>query len=269
MNYNYGNADYEKLAAEYLVAFIKHLYRKGKNSYEISEILEIDYDLIGKLLKNDKMLEALKLRDMEFINTLKQQFPELAELQSKCREYGIYYHESSYGNPPSIYISGISNYLKNIGPWQRQNYFTDPLKYYFGRKKRKYTNSDLDVLTKLSTGKKIMEEQEKLTDRDLTPAYRLRIINDLADGCGEEDLSRKYNCSIAAVKLVADEYELLLPFSEKSIVARIVKAIKQGYAFELLTKRFYNSSTDLIENLIKTHRIEPASEGKSTDYLEE
>jgi len=135
MNYNYGNADNEKAAAEYLVAFIKHLYSKGKNSFEISKILEIDYDLIVKLLKNDKLLESLKTRDLEFINNLKQQYPEPSMLQSKCWENGIYYHESSYGNTPNIYISGTGSYLKNIGPWQRQNYFTDPLSYYFGRKK--------------------------------------------------------------------------------------------------------------------------------------
>jgi hypothetical protein len=32
----YNTYDKEKAAAEYLVAFIKHLYRKGKNSFEIS-----------------------------------------------------------------------------------------------------------------------------------------------------------------------------------------------------------------------------------------
>lgn len=270
MSNGYVNpADLEKAAAEYLVAFIKHLYRKGKNSFEISTILQIDYDLIQKLLKNDKFIELLKARDLELINSLKQQYPDEVKFKDKCREHRFYYFEYHSGNYHSIHITGISNYLKNIGPWQRQNDFKDALGFYFGPTKRKYTNSDMDVLTKLSIGKTIPEEQDKLTDRSLTPAYRLRIINDLADGCKENELSEKYNCCISAVKQVADEYELELPFTEKSIVSRIVKAIKQGYTFDQLTKRFYNFNPNEVEDFIKTYRILPASEGKSIDYTEE
>ena len=270
MSYNYVNpADKEKGAAEYLVAFIKHLYRNGKNSIEISIALEIDIDLIEKLLKNDKFLLSLKERDTDFINNLKQQYPDDVAFKNKCRELGFYYYEYHSVNYHSTHIIGCSRYFKNIGPWQRQNSFTDALGYYFGRKKRRYTNSDMEVLTKLSTGKIITEEQEKLTDRNLTPAYRLRIINDLSDGCIENELSEKYNCSVAAIKQVADEYELQLPFSEKSIDSRIVKAIKQGYTFEQLTKRFYNSNANQLEDFIKTYRIIPAREGTSIDYLEE
>ncbi len=256
----YDTYDKEKAAAEYLVAFIKHLYRKGKNSFEISKTLQIDIDLIDKLLKNDKLLPELKTRNVDFVKKLQEKYTDPEVLKQKCNELGINFFVSKHNN--DYYFYGHSGYLKNIGPWQRQNNFTDALSYYFGTKKRKYTNSDMDVLAKLSTGVLITEEEEKLTDRTLTPAYRMRIINDITDGCKEQEISEKFNCSIPAVKQIADDYELQLPVTEKSIVSRIVKAIKQGYSFDHIARRFYNYNTYLIEDLIKTYRILPASEGK-------
>ena len=261
----YDTGDKEKAAAEYLVAFIKHLYRKGRNSFEISKTLQIDIDLIDKLLKNDKLLPELRARNVDFVKKLQEKYPDPKELQQKCYELDFYFHVSNYND--GFYFYGRHNYLKNIGPWQRQNNFRDALSYYFGTKKRKYTNSDMDVLAKLSTGVLITEEEEKLNDRTLTPAYRMRIINDLTDGCKEQELSEKYNCSIPAVKLVADDYELQLPVTEKSIVSRIVKAIKQGYSFDHIARRFYNYNTYLIEDLIKTYRILPASNGQTENDI--
>jgi hypothetical protein len=89
------------------------------------------------------------------------------------------------------------------------------------------------VLTQLSTGAAVSDPAENFSDRNLSPDYKLRIINDLSDGHPVIYLSEKYNCSELAVKQTAAEHSLTLPVSEGSIRERLIQAIKDGYNFEM------------------------------------
>jgi hypothetical protein len=243
-----NNKKYEQAAAEYLIAFIKHLYSEGKSGFEIAEKLEIHSDLIEKLISDREMLETMKQRNNSFIEELKAKYPDENEFKQKV-SYPLRIYLSDYDHKYYDY----SDRLKNIGPWQRRFNFTNAIDFYFTNKK-KYSENDTDVLTRLSTGTAVSEPAKNLSDRNLSPDYKLCIINDLSDGHPVIYLSEKYNCSELAVKQTASEHGLTLPVSEGSIRERLIQAIKDGYNFEQLRKRFRNEEQE-IKELIAIYRL--------------
>jgi len=240
----------QQAAAEYLLAFIKLFVSKGKCSYEIADKLEIHTDLIKKLLKGKTTtLEALAKRDKEYADKLKAGCTNERELREMLWKNHLYYYENT-----DTYTDS-RNFLKNIEPWQRRHNFKNGIDFYFRHKKR-YSDNDIDLLTRLNTGTVITEPKDKFPDRDLLPQYKLRIINDILDGHSVKSLSEKYNCSEFAIMQTAGEQEITVPATEETIRKRVVQAIKEGYNFEQMSKRF-NIGEEVIKELVIKHRIEP------------
>ncbi|MEP7170233.1 MAG: hypothetical protein ABI855_12745 [Bacteroidota bacterium] len=242
------NKQYEQAAAEYLIAFIKHLYNQGKSGFEIAETLEIHSDLIEKLISDQEMLETMKQRNDTFIESLKAQYPDDAKFIEELRyPRGFYFstHDNRYHD--------YSDRLKNIGPWQRRFGFANAIDFYFNRKK-KYSENDNDVLTRLSTGADVREAPDNFSERDLSPDYKLRVINDLSDGHPVIYISERYNCSEVAVNETAAAHNLTLPVSTTVVRERLIQAIKDGYNFEQLRKRFRNEEQE-IKELIAIYRL--------------
>jgi hypothetical protein len=243
-----NNKQYEQAAAEYLTAFIKHLYGEGKTGFEIAAKLEIHSDLIEKLISDREMLETMKQRNNAFIEELKAKYPDENEFKQKV-SYPLRIYLSDYDHQYYDY----SDRLKNIGPWQRRFNFKNAIDFYFTGKK-KYSENDTDVLTRLSTGAAVSEPAKDFSDRNLSPDYKLRIINDLSDGHPVIYLSEKYNCSELAVKQTAAEHNLTIPVSDTVVRERLIQAIKDGYNFEQLGKRFRNEEQE-IKELIAIYRL--------------
>lgn len=240
----------EQAAAEYLVAFIKLFLKKGKCGYEIGKTLGIHPEMIEKLLKDDKAtLQLVVKRNKEYTDKLREGFAEGANLSEAFSKHGFFYYD--FNNT----VTSRSTDLKGLGPWQRRNNFKNGIDYYFRHKKR-YSESDIDLLTRLSTGALIQEPKNDFRDRELLPQYKLRIINDILDGHSVTVISEKYNCSELAVRQTAEEQQVEVPASEEVIRKRVVQAIKDGYNFEQLTRRFRITEAELKELVIK-YRIEP------------
>jgi len=239
----------EQAAAEYLVAFIKLLMSKGKCGYEIGKTLGIHPELVEKLLKGDKArLELIAKRNKEYTDKIREGVDE-KDLREVFHKQGFHYYA------PNNSVTSSSYDLKGLGPWQRRTNFKNGIDYYFRHRKR-YSESDIDLLTRLSTGALIEEPKNDFKDRDLLPQYKLRIINDILDGHSVKVISEKYNCSELAVKQTAEEQQVEVPASEEKVRKRAVEAIKDGYSFEQLVRRFNIREEELKELVIK-HRIEP------------
>jgi len=246
----YDAKKYEQAAAEYLIAFIKHLYDGGKCGFEIAEKLEIHSHLIEKLITNRTMLDTMKQRNSKYVEVLKAKYPDEKEFKNKLYSPHRLYFNSYYNE-----YHDSSDRLKNIGPWQRRFNFTNAVDFYFWRKK-KYSKNDFDVLTQLSTGADVHVAPDNFTDRNLSPGYKLRIINDLSDGHPVLYISEKYNCSERAVRETAAEHDLMLPVSDDVARERLIGAINDGYNFEQLRKRFRNDEQE-IKELITIYRLNP------------
>jgi hypothetical protein len=246
----------DRAAAEYLTAFIKLLYSRGKSAYEIEDKLEIDSDLIWKLIPDPKFKAELEKRNLEYIEELKKD-PHPLDKDRKLREHRLYEYQGKWHKR--------SNYLKNVGPWQRQRNFQNAIDYHIGKKKR-YTGNDIDVLLKLSpaASARIREENPDLSVRNLSADHKLRIINFIADGHGIKELSEKFNCSELAVKQTLEEREIAFPVTDATIERRIRHAIEGGYSFEQLTSRFKNTNPEGIKELIKEMRIDPVMDDISS-----
>jgi hypothetical protein len=250
----YFQTPQEVAAGEYLAAFIKHLFNKGKSGIEIARTLDISLVLLERLIYDDAMLAELQKRSDDIIWPVIKNTPDKKELLKKLDEMEIAWHES-YGNK----YYDKSKRFTTIGPWQRNHNFQNAVQYHYHYKKN-YSEDDFDVIATLSTGVNLPEQKDKFTDRDLSPQYKLRIVQDLSDGWLLQDISEKYNCSVLAVTQVAAEHGLVLPITDESVANRIGQAIKEGHNLEQLTKRFKNVDLEKIKELIKVHRILPASE---------
>ncbi len=242
--------EYERAAAEYLTAFIRLFYSRGKSAYEIEDKLEIHSDLIYKLIPSYKA--ELEKRNLEYIEKLKKEASPINPDKILTHKHFYFYQETWRRH---------SQYLRNVGPWQRRFNFTNPIDYHIGRKKR-YTGSDIEVLLKLSTAASatIKPVIENYNDRELLPVYKLRIINYIADGYSLKELSEKFNCSELAIKQTLEEREMVYPVSETSIEKRIIRAVEEGYSFEQLAARFKYTAEEKLTAIIKEIRITPALE---------
>lgn len=240
----------ERAAAEYLTAFIRLLYSRGKSAYEIEDKLEIDSDLIYKLIPTYKA--ELEKRNLEYIEKLKKEGSPIDPVKM-LREKRIFLYQDTWRRH--------TQYLKNVDSWQRRQKFTNPIDYHIGKKKR-YTGSDIEVLLKLSTAASatIKPVIENYNDRELLPVYKLRIINYIADGYALKELSEKFNCSELAIKQTLEEREIVYPVSEISIEKRIIRAVEDGYSFEQLAARFKYTAEEKLTAIIKEIRITPALE---------
>jgi hypothetical protein len=250
----YLKTDEEKRAAEYLRAFIKHLYDKGKSGIEIARKLHIHTDLLDKLTDDETMLAEMKRRSDEYVKEIVEKYREdkIAELKIR-QEYEIsYFSNGKYQDN--------SRYLRNIDSWTSNHRFTNAVDYHY-RRKRYYSADDIDVIVGLSTGVKLPEERYRFTDRDLSPEYKMRVMYDLSDGISVWEISEKYNCSQLAVRQTAAEHSFTIPVADDAVAERIVKAIKEGYDLELLKSRFRNFDVQKIRKLIEEHRILPVMEG--------
>ncbi len=247
----YEDKRYHPAATEYLVAFIKHLADHGKNIYEIEKLLDAHADLINKLVGKDTPLAKQLADNTEpFYAELRRNNPDPEQLRKAMQALQLSYYE------PSNTYYHYGNFLKNIGPWQRQHHFTDAVSYHINRKK-KYTKNDFDVLTALSTpaSAALNTPVQKFTDRDLSPDYKLQLMNDIYDGLLIKQVSEKYNCSQLAAEQTCEDQKIILPVTNEAIEERIIPAIKNGYSLEQLTKRFINFDVERIKELIKIHRI--------------
>ncbi|MEO5570146.1 MAG: hypothetical protein ABIT08_13865 [Bacteroidia bacterium] len=110
------------------------------------------------------------------------------------------------------------------------------------------------MLTRLSTGADIREVPDHFPDRNLSPEYKLRIINDLSNGDQVIFINERYNCWEVAVKETAGAHTLTLPVSDTVVRERLIQAIKDGYNFEQLKKRFRNEEQE-IKELIAIYRL--------------
>jgi len=245
----------EVAAAEYLTAFIKLLYSRGKSGYEITTMLEIDMDVIGKLMRNTNYIAELTKRNEEYIEKLIKSSPSPDPKDVGMTMHKHHFYFSGYYNK---YVRSGDSFLKNVGPWQRKKNFKNAIDYHIGGKKR-YTGSDIDVLIGLSPEIKAILTPEAIDfkDRELTPAYKFRIINALSDGHTITHLSEKYNCSHLCIEKVIEEHQLAFPVSAVSLERRVVKAINEGYTLDQLSTRFIHFDTERIKELIKEIRILP------------
>jgi hypothetical protein len=244
----------ERAAGEYLAAFIKHLFNKGKSGIEISKTLQISLTLLERLIYDEEMLAELKKRNDKIVWPIIKNTSDPREMDKKLREIGISWSPIT----PDTYYDGTGLYT-TIGPWQRNHNFKNAVQYHYHYKK-KYSKDDIDVILSLSTGVDIKEPKEKLPSRELTPEYKMRIVYDLLDGLLLQNISEKYNCSVIAVTQIAAENGLILPVTGESVAERIAGAVKEGYTLEQLTKRFIQTDEEKLKELIKIHRILPATE---------
>ena len=244
------NKQAEKAAAEYLTAFITHLFNQGKSGYEIADALQIHITLIYKLISDRQMLDTLDKRNNDLFDSIKAATTDTNEFETNPNHYHLRY-SIKYNR-----VLDFSKHKKNIDSWQRKFKFNNAIDFYFNNQK-KYSDTDNEVLTLLRTGTQVTELTENFSDRDLSPDYKLRIINDISDGQTITAISKKYNCSEYAINQTAHEHNLTFPVTAESIRARVVQAINEGYSFEQLNNRFINMAND-IKDLIKIHRLQPA-----------
>lgn len=248
----YFQNDEERAAGEYLAAFIKHLFHKGKSGIEIGKTLDISLTLLERLIYDEEMLAELNKRNDDMVWPIIKNTADQRELQKKLSELNIGYNPKY----PDRYFESSGKYT-TIGPWQRNHNFKNAVQYHYQYKK-KYSETDADVILSLSTGAKIKEQKQTFADRNLTPEYKLLIVSDLCDGWLLQQISEKYNCSVLAVTQVAAESGLTLPLADESVTERIGQAVKEGYTLEQLTMRFKNTGEEKLKELIITHRILPS-----------
>lgn len=243
----------KQLATEYLCAFIKYLYDKGKSGFEIARKLRIHSNLLEKLVKDQAMMSELKKRNETYAREKLKQFENEQYPDWKMREnYGIsVLKDGTFQDDGGDY--------RNLDTWINGYNFTNSVEYHY-RYKRNYSPNDVDVIVELKTGVKLPEDRFRLADRELSPQHKMRLIYDLSDGVSVWEVSEKYNCSAQTVRQTAAEHGLAIPAADDAVAERIVKAIKEGYDIEQLKSRFRNFNVQKIRKLIEEHRITPAME---------